>query len=299
MKRLLPTLCATLWLLDLPAAAAPPGAVLVTGNPPLTQATVDQVGAFWEWMFHAPLTSGQQAGLRQELIAIWEKGNLVEIQGTAGVIGQHRELARMPEADLEVRRQALLPQVVELLERSESEGISRWALALYRSSHKPLAAGTPPLTRQASDAYLEVLCFMSNQANGQAYVPDLQMKDGWATALAAGYARLGAEHQALVSRMPALRAALVASWPKLSAGEREQFQQAWARQLGIQPGTGNTAAPAAQPAKSSASGASLVADYQNRQATYQGFSNAIMGSHYSKMNTMFSNFDKPYRYVPK
>jgi hypothetical protein len=152
-------------------------------------------------------------------------------------------------------------------------------------------------------AYLEVLCFMGNQTTGQAYVPDQQMKDGWATALAAGYARLAAEHQALVSRMPALRAAPVASWPKLSAGEREQFQQVWARQLGIQAGAGTTAAPAAagatQPANSSASGASLVAEYKNRQATYQGFSNAIMGSHYSKMNTMFSNFDKPCKYVPK
>jgi hypothetical protein len=303
MKRLLLTLCAASWLVAAHVAASPPGAVLVKGSPPLTQQTVDQVGAFWEWMFAAPLTSGQQEGLRQELVAIWEKGNRTEIQGTAGVIGQHRELAKMPVADLEVRRQQLLPQVVQLLERSESEGISRWALALYRSSHQPLAAGTPPLTRQASDAYLEVLCFMGNQTTGQAFVPDQRLKDSWASTLAAGYGQLGPEHQALISRMPPLRAALVASWPKLSAGERAQFQQQWARQLGIQPGVAGTKAPAgvatAPPETSSGSAAALVADHQSRQATYQGFSNMIMGSHYSTMNTMFSNFDKPYRYVPK
>jgi hypothetical protein len=305
MNRFLPTLCATLWLLTSQASAGPLDAVVVQGAPPLTEETVFRVGAFWEWMFGAPLTADQQAALRQELTSIWKQDNRAEIQGTAGVVGQHLQLARMSEAEREVARQTLLPRVVELLERSTDAGISRWALALYRSSHRELAAGTPPLTRQASDAYLEVLCFMSNQTTGQAFVPDQPLRDEWARTLAAGYGELTPAQQAFVARMPPLRAALAASWPKLSAGERKQVQELWARQLGIQPGAAGPAraaapavAAAAQPAPATDWRADLAA-MQRSNAMYQGYSAAIMSGHQSQMNTLFNIGDKPLRYEKK
>jgi len=306
MRCLRPTLCAVLWGLTTQVAAAPPDAVLVEGAPPLTEETVARVGAFWAWMFGAPLTGDQQSALRQELTSIWARDDRAEIEGTAGVVAQHVQLAQRSEADREVARQALLPQVVQLLERSADQGISKWALGLYRSSHRALAAGSPPLTRQASDAYLEVICFMSNQVTGQALVTNQLQRDSWAKALAEGYGQLTPGQQAFIARMPPLRAALASSWPRLTALERQRFQQLWVRQLGITPGADGPGGPETPPAVAARDLPAQATDWradlaamQRQQAIYRGYSAAIMSGHQSQMNVLFMNGDKALKYEQK
>ncbi|HUU06779.1 MAG TPA: hypothetical protein VMZ49_12985 [Patescibacteria group bacterium] len=56
-----------------------------------------------------------------------------------------------------------------------------------------VVAGSPPLTRQGTDAFLEALFFMAGEVSGQRSAPEQKTKDNWAQSLAAEYPKMSAE----------------------------------------------------------------------------------------------------------
>src|SRR5258708_28285677 len=53
----------------------------------------------------------------------------------------------------------------------------------YDAAHPPIAAGNPPLTRQASDAWTELYCFVHNQSGAPHMDATQAVKDDFAHAL--------------------------------------------------------------------------------------------------------------------
>lgn len=103
--------------------------------------------------------------------------------------------------------------------------MARWALAVYESSHKIIAPGTPPLTRQGTDAYLETLFFMTGEVSGQQFIPDRKMKDDWAKKLAANYPKMSVGPKQQIAGMPLYASTMRMAWEDHK--ERFNTQAVW------------------------------------------------------------------------
>jgi hypothetical protein len=155
--------------------------------------------------------------------------------------------------------------------RTETDAVAKMMVQIYDAAHQPIAPGNPPLTRQASDATLEVMFFMACQVNRQGDVPvTQQMKDQCAKALAEGYAKLNAQDRQRIAQMPMAWAALRAVWPELPEAERSKLRDQWAQAEDVK-------AVAAELAK-----ARQEAEKNNQSAT------AIMDKHTRDYNTTMS-----------
>ena len=68
---------------------------LADGNPPLTQAMVDEVSDFLEWLMEVPFTDGQKETVREELTASWKKQDKEEINGVKDMQNAQVQLSAM------------------------------------------------------------------------------------------------------------------------------------------------------------------------------------------------------------
>jgi hypothetical protein len=95
-------------------------------------------------------------------------------------------------------------------------------------------AGTPPLTRQMTDAYAELLGFMIGQVTrGVAATPTPSDRAYVARTLAATYASRTAEERQQLRSIPSTWAKLRRTWPRLSQAQQATLRQQWAVQLGL------------------------------------------------------------------
>lgn len=92
-----------------------------------------------------------------------------------------------------------------------------------------LAAGSPPLTRQVTDAFADTMVFIFQVvANGDTWdlekADDAALKNGMAQGLAAGYAAFPPDAQQALAQMPELRTVLYQAWPLLDEDDREELR---------------------------------------------------------------------------
>jgi hypothetical protein len=92
-----------------------------------------------------------------------------------------------------------------------------------------LAPGSPPLTRQTTDAFADTMVFILQVvANGDTWdlerADDAALKNGMAQGLAAGYAAFPADAQQALAQMPELRSVLYQAWPLLDEDDREELR---------------------------------------------------------------------------
>jgi hypothetical protein len=93
-----------------------------------------------------------------------------------------------------------------------------------------LAPGSPPLTRQVTDAFAETMVFVFQVvAAGDTWdlekADDSALKDAMAQGLASGYSAFPADAQQALSQMPELRTVLYQAWPLLDDDDREELRQ--------------------------------------------------------------------------
>src|SRR5689334_14762660 len=70
----------SLLLLTSFTSAAAQSPVLADGEPPLTEATVDDVAQFFSWLFETRFTPAQRAELERVLVATWRANDRKEIE---------------------------------------------------------------------------------------------------------------------------------------------------------------------------------------------------------------------------
>ena len=277
-------------------AAIAQNPVLVQGQPPLTEETVGRFTEFFEWAFDVHLTVDQRQVLRKYAVDAWSQKKKSDMDDVIQVVGQQVELSKLDAQKRALVRVQVEPELLTQMRNQPNEPMAKWALAVYEASHKVLAPGSPPLTRQSTDAFLDALFFMAGEVSGQQSVPDQKLKDDWAKGLATNYPKISAELKTQIAGMPLFAAVMRVSWPTLSAAEKAQYRAQWREQLKtILP------APAAVAAKGSVGGAKpsvaeMMAEQNRRHESYMSMSNAMMNSYKIGFNTQANFIGSAYRY---
>ena len=264
--------------------------------PPLTEETVGRFTEFFEWAFYVQLTVEQRQVLRKYAVDTWSQKKKSDMGDVIQVVRQQIELAKLDAQKRALVRVQVEPELLAQMRNQPNEPMAKWALAVYEASHRIIAPGSPPLTRQSTDAFLDALFFMAGEVSGQQSVPDQKLKDDWATGLATNYPRMSVELKKQIAGMPLFAAVMQVSWPTLSAAEKAQCRTQWAEQLKtVLP------APAAVAAKGSggaakATVAEMMAEQNRRHAAYMSMSNAMMDTYKIKFNTQANFSGSAYRY---
>lgn len=230
MKKRISLLClAVVLVLALPAIGR--SQVVVAGNPPLTEETIGRFTEFFEWAFDVQLTNDQRQVLRKYTVDSWTQNKTSDINDVVGLVQQQVDIAKYPAEQRRYVRVKIEPELLAQMRAQPNEPMARWALEVYEASHRALANGNPPLTRQSTDAFLEALFFMAGEVSGQQTVPDQKLKDDWARALAANYSTMSAEQKQQIAGMPLWASMMRMAWPQLSADVKAKYRTQWAGQL--------------------------------------------------------------------
>jgi hypothetical protein len=104
--------------------------------------------------------------------------------------------------------------------------VQRWGLAVQQRAQQPIATGVKPLTAQETDAYAELLEFVSEQNSGHSLIAtDRRSLDAFASDMAATYPTLTPDTQMDLQTMPRLWSAVRAVWPTLSQQQQRNLVQ--------------------------------------------------------------------------
>ena len=256
MKTRSPVAALLFWALALTAiigtaAAQTPGgvdpaAVLAPGDPALTEGMVNRLTDFFEWVLQAPVTVQQGTELRGMLVESWTKGDRAEIDGMNEILGIEAQVVEHPPAERDLLREQIQPALLVALRNQPDDVGSRWVLGVYEAAHVPIAAGNPPLTRQVSDAYAELLAFEIGQVLGNEVPASTEFKDQFAASLITDYPNYEAAAQANLAKMPMYWAATRLAWPALPVEEQEAYRKQWAPGVTALLGTQTAPQPAAE-----------------------------------------------------
>jgi hypothetical protein len=295
MKKSILLLCAAAALvLAMPAPGR--SQVLVPGNPPLTEEMIGRFAEYFEWAFSMRLTNDQSSVLRKYAVDIWKKQSKDDMELISNTVLIQIELSKADPKQVAVIQASYEPQALEALRKQPNDPIAAWLLTVYDSSHKVLAQGNPPLTRQVSDAFLEALFFMLGEVQGKRdEVPSAQLKNDMAASLTSAYPRMSDDMKKQMAGMPLFVAQLRLQWPALAASEKAKYRATWAEAI-------NTLLPAATPSASNgtATGKKSIGEMmaeQNRRHESAMNTNSFMRNMATLSYNTSANFSgNPWRY---
>jgi hypothetical protein len=279
---------------------------LADGTPALTSETVDTVTDFVEWVLDVPFTRDQRDALRNHLVDSWERNDKTEINGVQEIIKGRLQLDKLTDPQKkELARQMIRTEILKQWRQEATQGdkMARLMVEIFDSANKAIAAGDPPLTRQSTDATLEILHFMASKVVGAGDVaPGKEQKDQFATSLIGVYERMLPENKRELAEMPMYWAALRAAWPELAKDQQEKLTAAWATSEQVKPIVEEIKQVRAQTATHSdplAAAKAMQKLYQQHQ-TFVTLSNISYQSHMARMNIInnigASNYRYEYRY---
>ncbi|NSW56228.1 MAG: hypothetical protein HPY44_09450 [Armatimonadetes bacterium] len=215
-----------------PERPVAPPVVLAEGEPPLTDVMVSHFGNFLEWTLDATLTQQQRLEVRQSLLAAWQDKDAETITSTGDIVSLMEQLPTLSEADRKLLRESLSHELLSGARAAPQDPGNQWLLGIYDAAHVPLAQGNPPLTRQVTDALVEMVVFMVAEATGtEGLAATPEMRDEFAADLAAQWPALAPEEQAEASKLPIQWAALRVVWPTLDEEQKTQLRASWAEQF--------------------------------------------------------------------
>jgi tetratricopeptide (TPR) repeat protein len=202
--------------------------VLVAGDPPLTLATVKAFTATLEWALDAKFTEEQAGLLKAGMVDSWEQKATEDIEGTAQIIAYYTEAVKLTEAQQAAIRQALQDALLDGARKDPDSDTAKLLLGVYDAAHKPIAQGEPPLTRQMTDAYAELLIFVLAQgADRPELTPTDEFRDGFAQEIAGGWEGMDKEGREEVAQMPSTWAALRLVWEQATEEQRDALRAQW------------------------------------------------------------------------
>jgi hypothetical protein len=208
--------------------------ILEAGRPPLTRYLLDESFAFLEWLVHSPMTELQRATIEAELRGYWKDGVRDEIDGIVELLAAREELAKLPEGERELARQAALDAALKSWRDEVDSKSAKTMLDLHAAANAPIAAGDPPLTQQAVTAYAEFLYFAAGRTVGVDAKVTTATRDALTASVAKGYAEMTQDARERIAEMPVLWAALRVAWPHLGDERQKQIVDAWKQDDAIQ-----------------------------------------------------------------
>ena len=273
---------------------------LADGDPPLTQALVDEVGDFLEWLMDVPFTDGQKQTVREELTASWKKQDKEEINGVKDMQNARMQLSAMTADQRALAREKILQEAIKQW-RSQNDRAAKMMVGIYDAGHKPIAEGQPPLTRQTADASMELLLFIASQVAGiEATSPTPQQKDQYVAKLAETYPKLDANAREELSQVPMTWAALRVAWSEASEADKQKLREQWSSRAEVKQVAEGLKKMREQTASAAPGGAVTPASIQQSYTNYNNLSNASMQLFTARMNSIAtmggSNLRYEYRY---
>jgi hypothetical protein len=198
---------------------------IAPGDPPLTESMVSHFTFFLGWVLEIPLTQPLKDKLRAALLEDWKQPK--EIKSDMDFLNWQLDMAEYFPEEREYVRSKAEPDIIKAMRVDWGNPAARWIVAAYDAAHPSIAAGNPPLTRQASDAYTELLCFMRNQGGGPRQEANQALKDSTAQLLAQNYSKLSPEQQQKLAQMPQKWATVRISWMRSSEAGRQKMRAQW------------------------------------------------------------------------
>lgn len=290
------------------APIPPPEArILAPGNPPLTQEMVDRFRLLIEWALEVQTTQEQQETLKQCMIAGWKVGDRTTVENTVKLVQAQKLIEGRPDAERDLLRQQVQPSILASLRKQANDPATKWILDIYEAAHQPLVPGEPPLTRQVSDAYLEVLFFMRSEVLGEPHFTlNKQAQDLFVAPMKEVWTKSDAERRKHFAGMPMLWAALRVEWSKLPEEQRSDYRKKWRNYLQVMaPDLLKTAARPVQPQQARKMSSEeayqrAMAELQSRHNAYTFMSNMATMNHVTMMNSISnignSGWHYEYRY---
>ena len=265
------------------SAQAPPGdasGVLVAGDPQLTQQTVDRFTRFIEWMIEVPLTKLQKDAIQTRMVFMWTNKVMDDIGGVNQILKVQDQLDPLDEGRRGIMRIQIRKIFMETARMHIQDPLMKLIVDADDAGHRPIAVGKPPLTRQSTDAFLELLSFIASEAaNQKPYQPTQAEKDTFAKALADGYPKLPDTGKEQFAQIPLLWAAIRAAWNDANDEQKAVLRKNWAdgmKTLAQQPQSQTPASsgtPSNQSSNESGDLAKLQKDRQMDQLRFQTLSN--------------------------
>ena len=278
------------------------------GNPPFTRYMLDETTDFLEWLMQVPFTEAQKTTIERELSDSWKKNDRKEIEGVGEVLKARQQLAGLKPAKRDMVRQNALDDAIKQWRSEKDSPSANLMIEIYENAHKPIAAGSPPLTRQNVDAFAEFICFAASQTAGINYTPGAEIRDKLASAVAENYAHIAPGQRAAIARMPLLWASLRVIWPEISDAQKKQYVDPWKKDpqlvaLGKQffaaarTAQAASTSQAASPSKTGSQTklAEIQAKMADQQATFNTMSN-IMRMQYVSTSSIIGNMTGSWSY---
>jgi hypothetical protein len=201
---------------------------IAAGNPPLTESMVSHYSYFIAWLLEIPLTQPVKDTLRAVILEDWK--NPKDIASDMKELGFQLEMARDENGEVQrlyERSVIQLDMVRKLRGADNGNFVALLLVAKYDEAHPVIVAGKPPLTRQASDAWAELFCFIRNQSGAPHMDATPAVKDDFARTLTENWAKFPPEQQKALSEMPQKWALVHFAWVRNKGDERQMIMAAW------------------------------------------------------------------------
>jgi hypothetical protein len=200
---------------------------IAPGNPPLTESMVAHYSAFTAWLLEIPLTQSLKDRLRARLLDDWKKPK--EIESTMQVLKWQLDMARYEDGEVQrlYERSMVQPEMIKRMRADQDNPDGPFLVGAYEAAHRPIAVGNPPLTRQASDAWTELYCFIRNQSGAPHMDATQPAKDDFARILTENWAKYSPGKQKGFSEMPQQWALVRYAWAKGKDADRQKILAAW------------------------------------------------------------------------
>ena len=200
---------------------------IAAGNPPLTESMVSHYSYFIAWLLEIPLAQPLKDRLRAMLLEDWKKPK--EIETDMKTLNWQLEMARDENGEVQLlyERSVIQLDMVRKMRADKGNPDSQALVGAYDAAHQSIVAGNPPLTRQASDAWTELFCFIRNQSGATLMDATPAVKDDVAHTLTESWARFPLEQQKALSEMSQKWALVHFAWVRNKGDERQMIMAAW------------------------------------------------------------------------
>jgi hypothetical protein len=214
----------SLWLLAAYDEAHRP---IAPGNPPLTESMVSHYTTFVFWLLELPGDYTLQLRLRSMIQEDWKKPK--DLESDMKLLDLQLDMARYENGQVErlFARSVVQPDMVKKMRADKGNPDAQMFVAAYDTAHPTIAAGNPPLTRQATDAWTELFCFIRNQSGAPHMDATEAVKDTIARAIRESWSKNSPEQQKDLSEMPRTWALVRFAWVRNKGDERQRILAAW------------------------------------------------------------------------
>jgi len=198
---------------------------IAPGNPPLTDSMVSRFTSYLGWVLQIRLTQPLKDNLRAALLEDWKTPK--EMKSDVDFLNWQIAMAPLSNEEEEYFRSRAEPEIIKGMRADRANPAAPWIVAAYDAAHPSIAAGNSPLTRQAADAFIELLCFTRNQSGGPHQDANQAVKDSNAEVMAQNYPQLSSEQQQKLAAMPQNWAQVRMMWVKGSEADRQKMVAQW------------------------------------------------------------------------